>query len=131
MKTNENMKIEFDPDSGNVYLQREEIEEVIQKIPPLINSYSKKIMDYASFVDKEFQCGRYIEIHMPLFELDLSVTISKIKEKFLLSVLDHMDSKVYGNLIIDEIPCIKVNELKNYGTWSNYCENKLSVFKPL
>jgi len=56
--------------------------------------------------------------------------LSKIKDKFLVSVLNYKDSLVYGNLLIDGYLCISNDELKKLGQWQNYSENKLKILKP-
>lgn len=125
------MPIIFDYEETDEVL-KEEIEEIKKKISKLDNEiFMNKISRYTNFLLDENKIGHYVEIHLPIFDLDITILISIIKRKFLISIVDHADGKVYGNLLINGYPCIKVKELKELGSWSNYSENKLSIFKPL
>jgi len=72
----------------------------------------------------------YLEIHWPFFDFGITLMLSIIKEKFLVSILNHTDSIVYGNLLIEGYPCIDNEELYKLGRWNNYSENKLKILKP-
>jgi len=117
--------------------QREEIselekKELTNKITKIKNSLEKKLPKFIEFLDKEAQQENYVEIHCPFFDYDISVMLAKLKERYLFSVLNHNNSRIYGNLLIDDYPCIKTNELKKFGDWTNYNQDKkLRIFKPL
>jgi len=106
-----------------------EIEETKKKISLVENEINSKVPKYLDFLNQHEKRGDYIEIHWPIFDYGITIMMSKIKKKFLISVLDQRNSKVYGNLLLDGYNCIDVNELKKLGTWSTWERNRLSVFK--
>jgi len=109
----------------------EEIDEIKAKVPQLEKPFEQKLGKFLEFLDQQQKEGIYIEIHYPIAYLGITVLLSKLKEKFLISVLDHANSKVYGNLIVEGFECVGINDLKEFGQWSTYSEYKLSIFKPL
>jgi len=107
-------------------------DELTNKITKIKNSLEKKMPKYIKFLDDEAESENYVEIYCPFFDYDITVMLSKLKEKYLISVLNHNNSKVFGNLLIEGYPCIKTEELKNFGDWKNYNQDKkLRIFKPL
>jgi len=121
------MAIKFDYDE-TAKISSEELNEIKQKIK---NSENLILRKFPFFIDilSKIEKNDYFEIHYPLFNYDLSITFSKIQDKYLISILDHKDAKLFGNLLIEGFPCIKISELKKFGEWSEYSKNKLSIFK--
>lgn len=123
------MKITFDYEEDTIITEGE-IEETKKKISLVEKTLHEKLPEYLELIERLSQNGNYIEIHFPIFEYGITFMISKLKEKFLISVLDQRNSKVYGNLLLDDYKCINVEELKKLGTWSSWRQGSLSVFKP-
>jgi len=109
----------------------EEIEEIKAKVPQLEKPFEQKLEKFLDYVDQQQKESAYIEIHWPIASLGITIMLSKIREKFLISVLDHKNSKIYGNLIVEGFDCVGINDLKELGQWSTYSRNKLSIFKPV
>ncbi len=105
----------------------EKIKNIIQKIEVLLE---ENLESYFQFLSEQEKNGIYLEIHWPFFELGITLMLSKIKHKFLISVLNYRDSIVYGNLLIDGYLCISNDELKKLGQWENYSDKKLKILKP-
>jgi len=109
----------------------EEIDEMKSKVQQLEKPFEQKLSKFFDYVDQQKKEDTHIEIHWPIASLGITIMLSKLKEKFLISVLDHKNSKVYGNLIVEGYECVGINDLKELGQWSTYSKNKLSIFKPL
>ena len=107
----------------------EEIEETKKKISLVENEINSKVPKYLDFLNQLEKRGDYIEIHWPIFDYGITIMMSKLQEKFLISVLDQRNSKVYGNLLLDGYDCIDIKELKKFGTWSTWKRGGSSVFK--
>jgi len=123
------IQIEFEEKEKISELDKREIK---TKISIITNLLGKKIPSFIKFLDDQTKKGEYLEINYPLFQYDITIMISKIKQKYLISVLNHNNTLIYGNLILDSLPCIHINELSTFGDWSNYnIEKKLRIFKPL
>jgi len=123
------VKITFDYEEDTI-ITEVEIKETKKKISLIEKTLHEKLPEYLEFIERLSQNGDYIEMHFPIFEYGITFMISKIKEKFLISVLDHRNSKVYGNLLVENFNCIKVKELKKVGTWSAWHVGRVSIFKP-
>ncbi len=121
------MKIVFDRINDEAILE-EEIEKIESIIPKLESSFKDNLSIYFEFLSKQEKNGNYIEIHWPLFEYNITLLLSKINEKCLISILNHKDSIVYGNLLIEGFSCLSNNELKKLGEWQGYSK-KLKIFK--
>jgi len=106
-----------------------EIEETKKKISLVENEINSKVPKYLDFLNQHEKRGDYIEIHWPIFDYGITIMMSKLQEKFLISVLDQRNSKVYGNLLLDGYDCIDIKELKKLGTWSTWKRGRSSVFK--
>jgi len=120
---------DFDENAGITELDKKDLNEKISRAESKINSH---LQEFFSFLSKEEEKGNYVEIHWPLFEFDITIMMSKVKQKFLISVLNHNNTLVYGNLLLNDHPCIGINELKKFGDWTSYNEKKnLRIFKPL
>jgi len=123
------IQIEFEEKEKIPELEKSEIE---TKISNITNLLGEKVPSFIKFLDSQTKNGDYLEINYPIFQYDITIMISKIKEKYLISVLNHNNTLIYGNLILDSLPCIHINELSAFGDWSNYnIEKKLRIFKPL
>lgn len=122
------MGILFDYEE-NTNISKVNMNELKKKISLIEDSLINKLPIYLEFL-KQQENGDYIEIHWPIFDYGITIMASKLKEKFLISVLDHRNSIVYGNLILDGYDCVSIKELKNLGKWSTWQKNKLSIFKP-
>jgi len=122
------MKIIFD-DIKDEKILTEEIEKIKSIIPKLESHFEKNLSNYFLFLSEQEKKGAYIEIHWPFFEFGITLLLSKIKDKFLISVLSHDDSIVFGNLLVEGYSCIDNNELKKFGKWQNYSSNKLKILK--
>ena len=123
------IQIEFEEREKFSELDKQEIEAKISKISDLLD---KKLPSIIQFLDYQTKNDNYVEVHYPIFQYDIIIMISKIKEKYLISVLNYNNTLIYGNLILDSLPCVHINELSTYGNWSNYnVEKKLRIFKPL
>lgn len=123
------MEIIFDNiKSENILSQ--EIDKINKIIPKLEFSLKENLSNYFQFLSEQENKGNYLEIHWPFFELGITLVVSKIKDKFLVSLLNYNDSIIYGNLLIDGYPCISIDELKKLGQWQNYSEKKLNIIKP-
>ena len=128
-----NVKVVFDYEKEpeeHRKISQQDIEEVKKKIAKIQDPLCKKLPPYLEFLTQEGKKENYIEIHFPFFEFDITILLSKIKEKFLISVLDQRNSKVYGNLLFEDYPCISVEDLRKLGSWSTWSPVGLSVFKP-
>ena len=123
------MKIVFD-DIKSKKIIFEEVETIKNMIPKLEVLLEENLENYFQFLSEQENNGNYLEIHWPFFEFGITLMLSKIKDKFLVSVLNYKDSLVYGNLLIDGYLCISNDELKKLGQWQNYSENKLKILKP-
>jgi len=123
------VKIIFD-DIKSEKIISEEVEKIKNIIPKIQVSLEENLESYFQFLSEQENNGNYLEIHWPFFELGITLMLSKIKDKFLISVLNYNDSIVYGNLLIDGYPCISNDELKKLGQWQNYSEKKLKILKP-
>ncbi len=123
------MKIIFD-DIKSEEIISEEVEKIKNIIPKIQVLLEENLESYFQFLSEQENNGNYLEIHWPFFELGITLMLSKIKGKFLISVLNHEDSIVYGNLLIDGYLCISNDELKKLGQWQNYSEKKLKILKP-
>ena len=127
------MKITLDPVQNNLVSHNvtlEEIDETKQKLSNFEKPFKEKLNDYLNFLNEEESQGRYLEIHWPFFELGLTIMLSNLKGKMLISVFNLTNSKFYGNLIVDEFPCVTTEELKNLGKWSSFKQEGLKIFKP-
>lgn len=125
----QNITIDFDDSVNLTSLEKEEIVKRLKKVEDVI---VQNLPRYFDFVSSENKSGRYVEVHLPVFDADLTVMISKLKEEdaYLVSLLDHKNSKVFGNLIVPGYRCTSVKELKKYADWSSYKGTKsLKVFK--
>ena len=109
-------------------LSEKEVEEVKKKLSIVENTLLEKLPKFLEYLDENE--GNYIEIHWPIFDYGITIMMSKLREKFLISVLDHRNSKVYGNLLLEGFKCIDIKELKKLGTWSSWMKARSSVFKP-
>ena len=123
------MKIVFD-DIKSKKIIFEEVETIKNMIPKLEVLLEENLENYFQFLSEQEKKGNYLEIHWPFFELGITLMLSKIKDKFLISVLNYRDSIVYGNLLIDGYLCISNDELKKLGKWENYSDRKLKILKP-
>ena len=125
------MTINFELDENNE-LTDLEIKDIKEKISRTEERIVKSFSLYFDFLTKQEDAGNYVEVHLPIFEFDITLMISKINKKFLISVLNQWNSVIYGNLILDDYPCISINDLKKFGKWSIYNDKKsLRIFKPL
>ena len=123
------VKITFDYEE-NQNIREAEIEETKKKIFLVEKEILDKLPKYLDFLEQQVKNGNYIEIHWPIFDYGITLMLSKLREKFLISVLDQRNSKVYGNLMVEGYNCIDINELKKLGTWSAWKRSSSSVFKP-
>ena len=105
-------------------------EETKKKISNVQEKLSEKLPEFLEFLNQQEVKENFIEVHVPIFEYGLTIMMSKIRGKFLISVLDQRSSQVYGNLLLDGYDCIDVNELRKLGKWSTWSPVALSVFKP-
>ncbi len=122
------MGISFDYEE-NPNISEADIEEIKKRISLVENSIINKAPRFLEYLDQQ-ENDDYIEIHWPIFEYGITIMFSKLKEKFLISVLDQRNSKIYGNIILDGYPCVTIQELKKLGRWSTWKGNKLNIFKP-
>jgi len=123
------VKIVFD-DIKSEKIISEEVETIKNIIPKLKVLLEENLESYFQFLSEQEKNGNYIEIHWPFFEFGITLMLSKIKHKFLISVLNYRDLIVYGNLLIDGYVCISNDELKKLGQWQNYSDKKLKILKP-
>ncbi len=123
------MKIDFN-ENTNENILSEEVIKLKEIITKLESSLNENLSIYFQFLSEQAKKENYLEIHWPFFDFGITLMLSIIKEKFLISVLNHNDSIVYGNLLIEGYPCISIDELDKLGRWNNYSENKLSILKP-
>jgi len=123
------VKIDFD-ENANENILSEEVIKLKEIITKLESSLNENLSNYFQFLSEQAKKENYLEIHWPFFDFGITLMLSIIKEKFLISVLNHNDSIVYGNLLIEGYPCISNDELEKLGMWKNYSENKLKIFKP-
>jgi len=123
------MKISYDP-VKKTKLTLEQKNEIRQKLPDLQKSFKEKFSEYLQFLTEEEKKGHYIEIHWPFFEIGLTIMISKLQGKALVSVFNQDDSVFCGNLLVDGFACVTVDELRKFGKWNLHSEGKLMIFKP-
>ncbi len=127
------MKIIFDYEKDQEKrrnISKEDIDEAGKKIQKLENFLCKKLPLYLEFLTEQEKIGDYVEVHLPIFDYGITLMMSRLNKKFLISVLDHKNSIVYGNLILDGYDCVSIKELKKLGQWSTWRNNELSIFKP-
>jgi len=110
-------------------ISKEDIDEAGKKIQKLENFLFKKLPLYLEFLTEQEKIGDYFEVHLPIFDYGITLMMSRINKKFLISVLDQRNSKVYGNLLLDGYQCIKINDLKKLGSWSTWASRSASIFK--
>jgi len=123
------IQIDFEENENISELEKHEIETKISNISSILY---EKLPSFIEFLDSQINKDNYVEINYPIFQYDIVIMISKIKGKYLISVMNHNNSLIYGNLILESLPCITTNELSKFGDWSNYnMEKKLRIFKPL
>jgi len=65
-----------------------EIDKIKDIIPKLEFSLKENLESYFQFLSEQENNGNYLEIHWPFFELGITLMLSKIKDKFLISVLN-------------------------------------------
>jgi len=123
------VKIDFD-EMENENILSEEVIKLKEIITKLESSLNENLSIYFQFLSEQAKKENYLEIHWPFFDFGITLMLSVIKEKFLISILNHNDSIVYGNLLIEGYPCIDNEELDKLGRWNNYSENKLKILKP-
>ena len=122
------MEIIFDNiKSENIPSQ--EIDKINKIIPKLEFSLKENLSNYFQFLSEQENKGNYLEIHWPFFELGITLVVSKIKDKFLVSLLNYNDSIIYGNLLVEGFSCIDNKELTKLGKWQNYSNKKLKILK--
>jgi len=125
------LNVKLDLDKTNE-LSDLEIKDLNEKISRIEQKAIELIPSYFDFLTEQTDKGNYIEIHLPIFEYDITLMISKINKNFLISVLNHDNSIVYGNLILDNYPCVSLEEIKKLKDWTTFNEKKtLRIFKPL
>lgn len=125
------LNIKLDLDKTNE-LSDLEIKDLNEKISRIEQKAIELIPSYFDFLTEQTDKGNYIEIHLPIFEYDITLMISKINKNFLISVSNHDNSIVYGNLILDNYPCVSLEEIKKLKDWTTFNEKKtLRIFKPL
>lgn len=126
------MKIIFDYEKDQEKrrnISKEDIDEAEKKIQKLENFLCKKLPLYLEFLTEQEKIGDYVEVHLPIFDYGITLMMSRINKKFLISVLDQRNSKVYGNLLLNGYQCIKINDLKKLGSWSTWESRTASIFK--
>ena len=126
------MKIIFDYEKDpekHRNISKEGINEAGKKIQKLENFLCEKLPRCLKFLQQDM-VEDYFEIHLPIFDYGITIMMSKIRGRFLISVLDQRNSKVYGNLLLEGYDCIDVKELRKLGTWSTWNRVKVSIFKP-
>ena len=123
----QDVKVVFDYEE-NQNISQVDIDEVKKKISKLENSFDEKLTKCLEFLEQHNE--DYFEIHMPVFDYGITIMMSKLRGKFLVSVLDQRNSKVYGNLLLGGYDCIDMKELKKLGSWSAWGRIKASIFKP-
>ncbi len=123
------MQIIFD-EIKNKNLLPEEVVKLKEIIPKLEPYFKENLSNYFQFLSEQEKKGNYLEIHWPFFDFGITLILSKIKNKFLISILNYNDIIIYGNLKIEGYDCISNDELKKLGEWKNYSEKKLKIFKP-
>jgi len=124
------VEIIFD-DIQNEKIPPEEIDKLKEIIPKIEQSLNENLSNYLQFLSDQENKGNYVEIHWPFFEFSIALRLCKIKDKFLISVLNNYDSTVYGNLLIEGFDCISNDELKKIGKWKEYSGNKSKIRKSL
>jgi len=106
------------------------IEEIKKKIAKIENFLLEKLPKFLELLEQKDMPGDYYEIHLPIFDYGITIMMSKLRDKFLISVLDHRNSIVFGNLLIEGYRCMDIKELKKLGTWSTWKKVRMSVFRP-
>jgi len=132
MKFYSNVKIIFDFEKNpekHRKITELDIEETKKKISSVQGNLSVKLPQCLEFLDQQEAKENYIEVNLPIFQYGLTIMMSKIRKKFLISVMDQRNSQVYGNLLLDGYDCIDVNELRKLGKWSTWRPSGVSVFK--
>jgi len=111
-------------------ISQEDIEEVKKKISKIENELSTKLPKYLKLLEHQEIKEDYFEIHLPIFDYGITIMMSMVSERYLISVLDQRNSRVYGNLLLDGYKCVDINYLKKLGTWSSWKRLGMSIFKP-
>jgi len=123
------MRIDFDYEEiPNVSQVR--FEEIKKKIAKIENFLIEKLPKFLELLEQKHMPANYYEIHLPIFDYGITIMMSKLRDKFLISVLDQRNSIVFGNLLIEGYSCMDIKELKKLGTWSTWKKVRMSVFRP-
>jgi len=120
------VKIIFDDIKSEKILPKE-VDKVKEIIPKIEQSLNENLPNYFQFLSEQENKGNYVEIHWPFFEFSIALSLSKIKDKFLISVLNNYDYTVYGNLLIEGYACISNEELKKLCKWEEYSGKELKI----
>ena len=113
------MKIEFDFEE-DTKLSSIEINEIRQKLIHSEKLIEKTLPGIRECLEKLEKNSEYFEINLPVFEYGLTLTFSKLKDKFLITVSDHIGKISYGSLILNEIPCMKIKDIKKLRIWEQW-----------
>ena len=89
------MKIFFD-DTKSKDVASKEIEQIKNIIPKLEPHLKENLSNYIQFLSEQENKGNYLEIYWPFFELGITLSISKIKEKLEIPVVNGSVFGSYG-----------------------------------
>jgi len=120
------MLIKFDPDKDSKESSSDDLLEIEQKIEIIKNSLESELPLFFKMFESY---KNYFEISLPFFENGITITISKLREKFLIGVWDHKNLFFYGNLLVEGFPCISIQETKELRSWKTWDKEGLSIFK--
>jgi len=108
----------FEPISLSLRPQRiEEINKQIEKSMPLLENNIDRLIGY---IKKENELENYIEINLPFFDSNLSYKINLYYGKLMISVMNQIDSEIFGHLLIKNYDCLNKNEIQKLGNLSTF-----------
>lgn len=100
-----------------------EIKEIRQKIIESSKEIEKNFPAIKECLDKLEQNNEYFEINYPIFKYGITLTFAKLRKKFLITVFDHVNRKVFGSILLEGVSCIDIKELEELRTWENWNKN--------
>ena len=116
------MNISFEYDK-NPKISNLEIKEIRQRIIESSKEIEKNFPLIKECLDKLEQNNEYFEINYPIFEYGITLTFAKLRKKFLVTVSDHVNRKVFGLLLLEGVSCLDIEELKELKKWENWNKN--------
>ncbi len=88
-----------------------------QKFVEFLSENFSRFKEY--FLTEE-KLGNYIEIDIPLLGTNFSYKINQFYGRFMISVLDHKDSKIFGHLLLDGYDFLDSETIRKLGNFQTH-----------